>query len=129
MVIREFYLAAAAFLLGFAGVTSVSAGNLSFLDKSPLTYFTPADMEMMRQNALKVLDDSAAGAKQSWSNDSTGASGLAQVRSQFKGSDGAICKRLHIVNKAKGLESAATYTACKYPDRGWVLNTEATPAQ
>ncbi len=119
----------AALIVSLAAVTSARAGNLSFLGTSPVSYFTSADMEMMRQNALKVLEDSAANAKQNWSNDSTGASGLAQVRSQFKATDGATCKRLRVVNKAKGLESAATYTACKYPGRGWVLNTDATPAQ
>ncbi len=129
MVSRGVHLAAAALLGSLAGAMPVSAGNLSFLDKSPLTYFTPADMQMMRQAALKVLDDSAANAQQSWSNDSTGASGMAQVRGEFKATDGATCKRLHIVNKVKGLESSSTYTTCKYPDRGWVVNTDATPAE
>jgi hypothetical protein len=33
------------------------------------------------------------------------------------------------VNKAKGLESDATYTVCKSAARGWVFNADATPAQ
>jgi hypothetical protein len=54
---------------------------------------------------------------------------MAQVRGQFTATDGTPCKRLRIVNKAKGLESDATYTVCKYPDRGWVSNTDAAPAR
>jgi hypothetical protein len=128
MMTRAHRLAALALVAGCAAMGTASAGNYSFLDTSPLKYFNPDDMELMRQNALKVLDDPAANAKQTWSSGKTGASGLAQVRGQFKATDGATCKRLRIRNKAKGLENDATYIVCKYPDRGWVVNTDATPA-
>jgi surface antigen len=105
-----------------------SAGNLSFLDKSPVSYFKPEDHDLMYQNARKALDDSAANAKQTWSNANTGASGWAQVRSTFKATDGATCKRLRIVNQAQGLKSDATYTVCKSADGDWAVNTDATPA-
>ncbi len=118
-----------ALLAGCAAAVTASAGNLSFLEKSPLSYFTPEDMDLMRQNSMKVLDAAGGSSKQSWSNAKTGASGWAQVRGQFMATDGASCKRLRVVNKAKGLESDATYTVCKYADRGWVFNTEATPAR
>lgn len=125
---RAGYLAVMVLSVGFTAMHGASAGNLSFLDKSPLAYFKPEDMEMMRQNANKVLDDPAANAKQTWSNANTGASGWAQVRSGFKSTDGAACKRLRIVNKAKGLQSDATYTVCKSADGDWAINTDATPA-
>ena len=121
------WLAALALFAGGAVITA-AAGNLSFLDSSPLAYFKPEDHDLMRENALKLLDGTDAQTKQSWSNAKTGASGWAQVRGQFTASDGAPCKRLRVVNKARGLESDATYTVCKYPERGWVINTDATPA-
>ena len=121
--------AALAFVAGCAAALSAYGSNLSFLGKSPIAYFKPDDMQLMRQSAMKVLDAAEPNAKESWSNPKTGASGLAEVRSQFTATDGATCKRLRILNKAKGLESDATYTACKYPDRGWVMNTDATPAK
>ena len=127
MTTRARWLAALALLAGTATITT-AAGNLSFLDSSPIAYFKPEDHDLMQQNAFKVLDATDAQAKQSWSNAKTGASGWAQVRGQFTASDGAPCKRLRVVNKARGLESDATYTVCKYPDRGWVVNTDATPA-
>ena len=129
MTTRAPYRAAAALVVSFTAVTSASAGNLSFLNQSPLNYFKGDDMELMRQNAQKVLDDPSAQAKQNWSNPKTGASGLAQVRGEFKGNDGAPCKRLRIINKANGLKSDAIYTVCKYPDRGWVVHTDAAPAE
>ena len=129
MTIRAWLAALALFAAGVAN--TAFAGNLSFLDTSPLSYFTPEDHDLMRQNALKLLDATdtqTAQARQSWSNTKSGNSGWAQVREQFTGSDGAPCKRLRIVNKARGLQSDATYSVCKYPDRGWVIHTEATPA-
>ena len=124
---RAHWLVVLALCAGGAGITA-SAGNLSFLDSSPIAYFKPEDHDLMRENAFKVLDATDAQAKQSWSNSKTGASGWAQVRGQFTASDGAPCKRLRVVNRARGLESDATYTLCKYADRGWVFNTDATPA-
>jgi hypothetical protein len=118
-----------ALIAGCTAAITASAGNLSFLANSPLSYFTPEDMNLMQENSTRVLDAPGASPKQSWSNATTGASGWAQVRGQFTSSDGVPCKRLRIVNKAKGLESDATYTVCKYPDRGWVSNADATAAK
>ena len=104
------------------------AGNLSFLADSPLGHFNSDDMALMRENANKVLEAPDANSQQSWSNAKTGASGLAQVRSQFTASNGTPCKRLRIVNRVKGLQSDATYTVCRSAD-GWVFNADAAPAR
>jgi hypothetical protein len=120
------YLAAGTLLLS-AMLAPAWGGNLNFLDKSPVSYFKGDDMELMRQNALKVLDLPGADAKQSWSNPKTGASGLAQARGSFTGDDGAPCKHLRLLNKAGGLKNDATYVVCKYPDRGWVIHSDASP--
>ena len=129
MRIRARWAAAAALAAGsIIGVTA-SAGNLSFLADTPVAHFNSADMELMRQNAIKVLDAPDANAKQSWSNAKTGASGMAQVRGQFTATNGTPCKRVRIVNKFQGLASDATYTVCKSADRGWVLNADAAPAR
>jgi hypothetical protein len=129
MTTRIHGLAALAAVLVSAAMSAAFAANLGFLDKSPISYFTPEDMDLMHSNAIKVLDAAGASSKQSWSNAKTGASGWAQVREQFTTSDGTPCKRLRIVNKAKGLSSDATYTVCKYPERGWAMNADAEPAK
>jgi hypothetical protein len=129
MMIRARWLAASALIAGCTAVITAAAGNLSFLADSPVSHFNSDDTELMRQNATKVLDAPDASSKQSWSNPKTGASGMAQVRGQFTATDGTPCKRLRIVNKVKGLESDATYTVCKYPDRGWIMNADAAPAK
>jgi hypothetical protein len=81
----------------------------------------------MLKNARAVLDADST-ARQGWSNPKTSASGFAQVRGQFTAADGAPCKQLRVENKFRNIESDATYTVCKYPDRGWVINADAQPA-
>jgi hypothetical protein len=115
-------------LVGAVIAFSAQAGNLSFLNNSPISLFQPEDVQLMTQNANKVLDSSNPAAKESWSNPQTGASGFAQAKGQFTATDGAPCKRLRVMNKARNLQNDAIYTVCKYPDRGWVINTDARPA-
>lgn len=104
------------------------AVNPNFLGNTPLNFFQPDDFALMKKTAQEVLDSTQPNAKQSWSNPKTGASGFAQATGQFKMADGTLCKRLRIFNKAGGLENVATYPVCKYPDRGWVINADARPA-
>jgi hypothetical protein len=127
--IRSKWLATSALIAGCAVVITSSAGNMSFLADSPVAYFNPDDMELMRQSATKVLEAADPNSKQTWTNAKTGASGMAQVRGQFTASNGTPCKRLRIVNRARGLKSDATYTVCKSADNGWIFNADAAPAQ
>ncbi|HXZ59365.1 MAG TPA: hypothetical protein VEG26_04230 [Steroidobacteraceae bacterium] len=116
-------------LLACSAISPADAGNLDFLKKTPAYYFKPEDTELMQKNAYAVLDSAEPAARREWSNPKTGASGLAEVRGQFTATDGAPCKRLRVVNRVKSVESDATYTVCKYPERGWIVNVDAQPAQ
>jgi surface antigen len=129
MMIRARWLAAPALFMGCTAVITAFAGNLSFLADTPIAYFNSDDRALMRQSAMKVLDATDANSKQSWSNAKTGASGMAQVRGQFTESNGTLCKRLRLVNKARGLQSDATYTVCKSADGSWDFNADAAPAR
>jgi hypothetical protein len=108
--------------------TAAHSSNLGFLRTSPLRHFTQEDMDLMMKNADATLDADEASAKREWSNPRSGASGSAEIRSAFTGSDGAPCKRIHVVNQVKSWSNAATHTVCKYPDRGWILHADARPA-
>jgi len=129
MSIRAKWLAAAALIAVSMEPITAYEGNLNFLADSPVAYFNSDDLALMRQSANKVLDSPDANARQEWSNARTGASGIAQVRGQFTAANGTPCKRLRIMNRARGLESDATYTVCKSPDRGWIFNADAAPAR
>ncbi len=117
-------------LLLFGALLPLTAQSqsLSFLKKSPMSYFTQDDFELMTRNARAVLDAAEPDAERTWTNPRSGASGLAQSKGQFSATDGALCKHLRVVNRAKKLEDEATYTVCRYSGRGWVLNADAQPA-
>jgi len=106
------------------------AQNLNFLKTAPIRQFTDEDVTLMMNNADEVLAAQEPAAKREWSNPKTGASGAAEIKGVFVGSDGAPCKRLRVVNKAKNKTDASdvTYTLCKHDERGWLLNTQAKPA-
>jgi hypothetical protein len=113
-------LAAAAVML----VVTVHAQNLNFLKKSPLAQFTQEDVDLMLKNADAALEAKEPQARREWSNPRTGATGTAEVLREFAGADGAPCKRLRIVNKAKSESTDATHTLCKYESRGWLVNSQ-----
>jgi hypothetical protein len=126
---RTPYISLSLALLACWAVSAAEAANLEFLKKSPASYFKPEDTDLMKKNAYQVLDSADPAARQEWSNPKTGASGLAEVRGQFTATDGVPCKRLRVVNKVKSVESDATYTVCRYPKRGWLVNDDAQPAK
>ena len=129
MRIRARRLAAAMLIAGCTAVITASAGNLSFLADSPIARFNSDDRALMREAANKVLDSPDANSQESWSNPKTRASGMAQVRGQFTAANGMPCRRLRIVNRARGLESDATFTVCKSADGDWIFNADAAPAR
>jgi hypothetical protein len=104
------------------------ASNLDFLRTSPISYFNEDDKKLMMDNARSVLDSQASAAKSGWSNPKTGSSGEAQVTDQFTSAQGTLCKHLRIVNRTRTLNSDATYTVCRDPQRGWVLSADSKPA-
>jgi hypothetical protein len=119
---------ALALVLLAASAALQAAGNLDFLKDSPLMHFRQDDYDLMIKNAVAVLDAAGDKATESWRNPQTGASGLAQVRTQFTTKGGMLCKQLRVVNRARGIDGEATYTVCKSSDRGWVLAADARPA-
>jgi len=129
MVIRARWLAAATLITGCTAVITAYAGNLSFLADTPVAHFNSEDLALMKETANKVLDSPDTNSQQSWSNPRTRSSGMAQVRGEFTAANGTPCRRLRIVNRARGLESDATYTVCKTADRGWIFNADAAPAR
>jgi hypothetical protein len=109
---------------------AVSAGTLSFLDGSPISFFNKDDHDLMKKNAYAVLDSPEPEATHDWMNPATGNSGTATVRGEFTNTDGATCKRLLVSNFAKqgSVKGASTYVVCKYEGRGWLLHPDAVPA-
>jgi len=104
------------------------ANNLSFLDKATISKFKEEDVKLLMETVDKVLASPDPKAALSWSNPKTGNSGNISTVSRFTSTDGQLCKRLRVLNRAKTMENAAEHTVCSVPDRGWLLNPEARPA-
>ena len=123
------YLSRLVLIAGCAMPFAAYAVDPMFLTNSPVSYFKQEDVDLMMKNAREVLDSSSPTAKQAWSNPKTGASGFAEVKGQFTATDGAPCKVLRVGNLFKKVSGEATYTVCKYKDRGWIVNVDAEPAR
>ena len=123
------YLSRLVLIAGCAMPFAAYAVDPMFLTNSPVSYFKQEDVDLMMKNAREVLDSSSPTAKQAWSNPKTGASGFAEVKGQFTATDGAPCKELRLGNQFKKVSGEATYTVCKYKDRGWIVNVDAEPAR
>jgi hypothetical protein len=125
--IRRYWSLALVLPMALAPLVS-GASNLSFLDKSTVSNFKEQDVKLLMETADKALDSNDPRAGGSWSNPKTGNSGDVAVTGQFTSSDGHLCKRLKVLNRAKTMESSAQYVLCQVPGRGWLLNPEARPA-
>ena len=123
------YLRPLMLIAGCAMPFAAQAVDPLFLKDSPVSYFKQEDVDLMMKNAHEVLDSSSPNARQAWSNPKTGASGFAQVKGQFTATDGAPFKELRVGNQVKHISGEATYTVCKYKDRGWIVNVDAEPAR
>jgi hypothetical protein len=121
--------ARALLILGLTVCTAALASNLSFLRGSAISRFTAEDIDLMMKNADAVLAAESLNAKREWNNPKTGSSGFAEVRSQFVSTEGRLCKRLNVGNRATGAPAKdATYTLCIHDEKGWMLDSNATPA-
>jgi len=97
------------------------------LSESPLAHFREDDFARMMKNATEVLDADSPGAKQAWSNPKTGSSGFAEVRGGSVPSNGAVCKRLRLANKAEGFTAEGIYVACKQKEGKWKFQRGELP--
>ncbi len=107
--------------------SDASAGNLSFLEDSPVSFFTERDVELMMAAADEALSDNSRDATRDWKNSETGNFGRMEVLGAFKAPDGRLCKRLRVTNNAKAVESRATYSLCRSADGVWRVDQAAKP--
>ncbi|HET7794362.1 MAG TPA: hypothetical protein VFL64_13345 [Rhizobacter sp.] len=97
--------------------------GLGFLKNSPINYFNNEDIRLMRKNVDDLLAKGEQGAKGQWSNPKTKHAGEAEITETFS-ADGMSCKRVRVINQAKGLKSDASYPLCNYPGKGWRVRQE-----
>ena len=96
-------------LLSILACHSAYAFNLSFLDYSPVYYFTKSDWAIAESTALKALNQNA---KLHWRNPQTNASGYF-VPLQTLTKNGITCRRMKTFSQAHQVTGQSVYVFCK----------------
>ena len=99
-------------ILSIILTTTAYASNFSFLNYSPVAYFTDQDWKIFKQTATKALDSSKDDIKFSWSNPKSGASGYV-IPTRTASNNKMTCRDLIIFNIASDRRGKATYQFCK----------------
>ena len=114
MLFRKFLIASIA--VGTGG--SLAAQNLTFLEKSPISYLTASDEELVRAAWAEALNDRADGETVEWQNDETGHFGSIRVLDTHE-DFGTTCRTVRSRTRAGGLDGGGRWRACKADDGSW----------
>ncbi len=96
-------------LISLVASHSAYAFNLSFLDYSPVYYFTKSDWAIAESTALKALNKNI---KLNWHNPETQASGYFVPLQTFT-KNGTTCRRMKTVSQAHQYTGQSVYVFCK----------------
>lgn len=103
---------------------AVYAVNWMFLEDSPAAHFTDEDWRLIAVLGESALEQQQDGEMGEWDNPESGNSGSITPVKSYKSADGQPCRKLKVVERAKGMVEESTVDLCK-PDNGeWVLVTE-----
>jgi len=105
-------------LLLALGTLSAQA-NWRWMRDSAASEFTDADWEILRSEALRVLDEVESGVRVNWENQATGNSGAIKALMTFE-HQGKTCRRVAFLNvSSKGRRGQANYNLCREDDGRW----------
>jgi surface antigen len=115
--------------ISFAAVsfTAIAQNGLGFLHDAPVGYFTAEDFSMMQVATSAVLSSTDRGATKSWQNPATGNSGSITLLASFTSTEGRDCKRLRVENHTPEISGSSTVKVCRFPDGGWLIDSNAKP--
>lgn len=90
----------------------IFAYNESFLNYSPVFYFTKEDTAIFNATKNKALENAKDGQKISWRNPKTGSNGYF-IPSNTTRENGITCRMLKIYNMAHKVTGVSNYKVCK----------------
>jgi surface antigen len=106
-------------LLAIAPGLVLAQNPYRFLDQAPAHHFNEQDNALVTGAIDAVLADNTEGAARTWQNDATGSSGSVTAMGRFE-DQGRDCRRLRMLNRARGEEATSTYDLCRI-DGVWKL--------
>lgn len=105
-------------LTGVAASAPAIAQNWRFLKDTPITYFTPKDLELFKANLRDALDNGKDGERRSWSNGASGSTGSATLEETLHQGNN-VCRRVRLDNATKGHGGFTRKTFCKRAGKDW----------
>lgn len=90
---------------------STFAFNSSFLEYSPVFYFTEHDTKIMNEAMARALNQ-GGNQKVSWKNPNTGANGYI-IPSNRTTKNNLICRNLQIFNEANNVTGRSSFQFCR----------------
>lgn len=99
------------FLLIGSSISAAFAFNTSFLDYSPVFYFTEQDAKLMHQATERALNQSG-NQTITWNNPNTGAKGYLIPSGRMK-KNNLTCRNLTIYSEANHMTGRSTYVFCR----------------
>ncbi len=106
---------------------AVAQGGLGFLHDAPVGYFTSDDFALMQTATSEVLNSTDRHATKTWQNPATGNSGRITLLASFTSSEGRDCRRLRVENYTPEITGSSTVKVCRFPDGGWLIDSNAKP--
>lgn len=95
-----------------AMISPVYAFNLSFLQYSPVYYFTKSDWALSESTATKALDTARDNTKVTWKNPQTKAQGYFMPFNTTT-LNGMKCRKMKIFSEAHGVTGQSVYQFCR----------------
>src|SRR5882672_376523 len=114
----------------FAAIMCCAANaqsGLGFLHDAPVGYFTADDFALMQTATSAVLNSTDRGATKTWQNPATGNYGSIRLLAAFTSTEGRDCKRLRVDNHTPEISGSSTVKVCRFPDGGWLIDSNAKP--
>ena len=106
---------------------AIAQTGLGFLHDAPVGHFTAEDFAMMQTATATLLNSTDRGATKTWRNPATGNSGSITLLASFTSTEGRDCKRLRVENDTPEISGASTVKVCRFPDGGWLIDSNAKP--
>ncbi len=104
-------------LITIMGAPALSQ-NLTFLEKSPISYLTASDEVLLRAAWAEALDECADGETVEWRNEESGHFGSIRVLDTHE-DFGTTCRTVRSRTRAGGLEGGGRWRVCKADDGSW----------
>jgi len=106
-------------LVSIVTTSAAYAFNLSFLEYSPVYYFTKSDWAIAESTALKALNSARDNQKVIWRNPQTNAHGYV-IPTNTTTQNGRKCRQLKIFSEAHQVTGQSVYRFCRI-DGDWKI--------